>query len=1782
MKVRQTKHRLGAWLLSLVIFSSCLGILGDLSSIFATEAGHTESFRFDGPTYIWTKSGGIEGHSTKIVKVSDGKAVFCVEPFRGVNTAGEYVAYDADSVELSGYFPAMDEQYWENKVLTPEERHHTALWVYHGWDQSETKDYDDYMAVQLHLWEYIWGFEATSITNNETIRALQEEIAAKVAGHNSGPVFSGDGYDPGSNTLTLRSGTAVRLRDSNGVLAGATLQVNTTGMTAAISGDELALTAADEAVSGKLVFCKYPNISEEATSIIYSDGGEGQKVGEFKIADPGKFELNVSVIANGAIRFRKTAGTERPLDGGVFELQDASGNAVPLSAVTEGHYEAAEDAGETRFTTVNGEVLISGLKAGRYTIREITAPAGFGAVTSEVAAEVRPGETSEAVLDNQALTGSVRIQKYDVERGTETIREGSLEGARYAIAVVDLINPAASALRPGDVAEILTTDELGKAVSGPLPLGTYDLIEQSPSEGYLLNETAVRFMLQAGENGVKVSQLSANGEPLIAEINANISAFNRLLEENHADRPLLRPIAEAKVTADADLFTAERSLMGRIEINKNLQTPAGNGEVLSEPEEGIVFTVTNMFGEKVDELKTNKKGWATSVWLPYGRYRVEQKTMQSNAYPAEGFDVVIDKDWNRYLYQLTNEAVTAKLRIVKKDALSGRPIPQSGVTFELYTEDGNKVVQHIYAPEYTELSQFVTGADGTVMLPEPLPAGTYTLKEVQSPRGYVLPGEGDEIKFTVDREMAESLQDLTLTLEVTNEPVFGQIIIRKTGSVPLRWEHEKRTFVLYEASEDGRAYTEKETSIEVFKPWKEVSLLAGAVFEIRAAEDIVNADGTAAYAAGELVERLTTSGDRETVSKVLPLGVYEVKEIEAPEGYALDPEPRTVTLTQKEPRLALVQESVSVENSLREASADLRKEFEESPYFGTYEFEKVRDSVVFGIFNKEPIDLNGDILPADSCLGISKLDQDNKARFTGLLPNEKYYIRELATARQYEINTESFEVDFQEGETTNFELAEPVRNKLKKHAFVLTKVDSEDPEARLSGASFKLVAVTAAGEVEIGTFTTGEDGSFRVDNLDAGSYYLTEVKAPDGYYLSSEKIPVSLDGLNTLVSGSASNKPNRVRVNKVEKGSAKALPGARMQILTEARELVYEWISDGQPKLLEGLLVGGRTYILREAEAPAGFVRAEDITFTMPVSEPDAEVTYTVENDRSRVEIRKTDIGGREIAGAALEVLDAAGQTADRWVSEEGKAHVILGLKLGETYTLRETAAPAGYVKAEEQAFTVNRDGSVTKVTLVNEKTAARILKVDEEGRKIAGAKLEVLDTDETLIDSWTSEAGEGHVIRGLLFGKTYILREKTAPEGYVPADDVTFTLREDAEVTEVLMVNTLSETAIFKKDIAGSEIPGAKLQVIDREGRVTDSWISEAGRPHIIRGLKLGETYILREELAPEGFVLAQEVPFTVNEDGTVTRVELVNEMSSVEVRKTDISGQEIAGAMLEVLDKDGRIVDSWTSRADAPHVIRGLRFGQTYTLRETQAPEGYVLSREVVFTLNSDGTVTHVNMVNELSTVEIRKTDIAGREIPGAELQVLDAEGLVADSWTSEAGKAHVIRGLKLGHTYTLRETLAPKGYARKGEVQFKVNEDGSVTKVRLINELTVTEIRKTDIAGKEIPGAKLEVLTQEGSVIDAWVSEEDEAHRIEGLEGGKTYILRETEAPDGYLKADDIVFSVSEEGAITKVAMVNRLEPKLPRTGEVTYVIPMLFGVGALTMALLAWRKRLANTQ
>lgn len=471
--------------------------------------------------------------------------------------------------------------------------------------------------------------------------------------------------------------------------------------------------------------------------------------------------------------------------------------------------------------------------------------------------------------------------------------------------------------------------------------------------------------------------------------------------------------------------------------------------------------------------------------------------------------------------------------------------------------------------------------------------------------------------------------------------------------------------------------------------------------------------------------------------------------------------------------------------------------------------------------------------------------------------------------------------------------------------------------------------------------------------------------------------------------------------------------------------------------------------LLQEIQTLAGLVLDDEVYEIEFKQENNTTKVYTktleIENETTIVEISKTDITGeKEIIGATLRVLDKDNNVIDKWVSTE-KSHTIEGLIVGQEYILEEEISAKGYVKATSIKFIVNNTTEIQKVTMIDK--IVEMSKIDISGKEIEDAGLKVYDKDGNIVDEWISTK-EPHKIENLIEGETYTLHEEYAPENYTIASDIVFTVSFDKETQKIEMIDKIVEMS--KKNIAGDELEGATIVVTNiRTKNIVDKWVS-GKEPHIIQGLIEGETYIMHEEIAIEGYVKATDIEFTVTLDKETQHIEMIDKI--VLISKTDlVTGEELLGAELIVTDKDGNEIDRWIS-TDVPHQVIGLEEGKEYLLTEITSPYGYEIAETITFKVTEDKETQKIEMKDMpiLKTLKIFKVDEDTGEIIKDKFTfgIYEDEACTKLIQMVDSDKKQgtvIFEGVRYGTVY-LKELSAPKGYQLSDKiVKIEINDNG-----------------------------------------------------------------------------------------------------------------------------------------
>ena len=1204
------------------------------------------------------------------------------------------------------------------------------------------------VATQLLIWETVVGERdadfnkvgtggksaiVEQISTNHPlysrIMGYYNSIAASVQRHSKVPSFLAKSAGKAQNIELEWNGEAytATLADTNGVLSDYVFSANASGIRFSVSGNTLTITA-DDAPSDTVTITVEKKNSQRRGVITWTDGVYGPN-GKLQdtvtyaqtVNDPVKGYLNIKV-SYGSAKIVKTS-EDGKVEGISFTI---TGNGV----------------NKTVTTGAGGIIQIDNLALGVYTVTEQNydkyEPQEVRRVT------VVSGQVTTVNFNNTLKRGTLIV--------TKTSEDGLNEGVKFHLYGTSLSGLA--------VDEYAVTDSAGKAVFSDVLIGTgYTLEEVDTAIRYVVPEkqtAAVEWNTVTNKSftnilkkwNVTVTKSDAEtglpqGDATLAGAVYGIYKGDQLVDTYTTDANgqfttkyyvcgddwTIREITPSEgylldntvypIGAAAKNYTVEYNttasdvteqiIKGRIAIIKHTD----DGETqLETPEVGAEFAIflkaagsyDNAKASERDYLTCDENGYAATKDLPYGIYTVHQAKGWDGRELLADFDVYIAKDGQTYRYLANNRNFESYIKIVKVDAETGKVIPLAGAGFRLYRPDRSLITQTFTYPEVTTIDTFYTNSDGYLITPEKLEYGTgYSLVEVSAPYGYTLNSEPIYFDVTADNATEEN----TVTVvEVTKPNTAQKGVIR--------------------ISKSGEAFSSVTEADGIYQPVFAVKGLEGAVYEITAAEDIITPDGALRYAAGAVVDTVTTDETGLAESKPLYLGKYEVKEITAPTGYVLNTEIHTAELVYAGQEVEITETAADFCNERQKAAVSLDKVLEQDERFGIGKNGEL-SAVTFGLFAAEELTAaDGSIIPADGLLEIVSMDENGHAVCKTDLPFGSYYLKELSTDGHYILSDEKYPIVFEYAgqDTALVDIkandGTPIENKLFYGEIHGLKKDEDG-----SGLAGALIGLFRADYTEfttenaILTSISAEDGSFSFARVPYGNWIVREIEAPTGFVLSEKTYPVTVDADGAVIKVEIENTRIRgtVRLTKTDRDYPdNKLTGAeftvyrdsngnkeldaddeRLGTLTETGIGVYE---------MADLLYGG--YFVKETKAPEGFY-LDDNAYYFEITEDGK--TVTVENEAGKgfvnapqvgsLKIIKTSSDGK-VEGFSFRVTGPNGYVGVFTTDKNGEI-IIENLRIGE-YVVSEVSdgASSAYVLPADKTASVF-EGAVTKVEMHNE-----------------------------------------------------------------------------------------------------------------------------------------------------------------------------------------------------------------------------------------------------------------------------------------------------------------------------------------------------------------------------------------------------------------------------------------------------------------------------------------------
>ena len=1213
--------------------------------------------------------------------------------------------------------------------------------------------------------------------------------------------------------------------------------------------------------------------STQDLALVFGEGVGNEKYVDFKVT--WTKECYISIV-------KKDSETSNTLAGAVYGIYSDAACTQLIKQMP-----ATDANGAAKVTIEKTQEVVY--------LKEISVPTGYTIDAKAYNVTLNIGKTSNMNVTDKRVTATISLHKQDAETGNTPQGDATLEGAVYGLfAREDIVHPDGKTgvlYKKGTQITSLTTDKNGQASVSNLYLGKYYFKELTPPVGYLLDQEEHEVDCSyEGANVPVVERKAISKEDVIKQPFQIIKAANN----GKTDADLLKGIG----------FSAWLASDLKVKADGSYDFSSANPVVIT--------------ADGKTEMFTDEKGYACSIPLPYGTYVVKETTSKHNYEPVDDFIVTINEnhpDTPQVWRVLLDKEFEAKLKIIKKDDETKKSVLLANTEFKVYDLDHQKYVEQVTTYPSTKVHKsYFTDENGYLILPNNLKIGNYRIEEVTAPEGYTQ--SSAYVTVSVDTNTAYMIdptsKDAIIEVEYENHPVKGDLTIFKQGELLAGYDHDFQY---------------------------ELCGLKGVTFEVYAAEDIFTADHqvdengnrTLYYAKDALVAKVTTDEDGYAYVKDLPLGEYYVKESKAPEGFVHNENSEKAVFVYADQNTPVVFDQVSFTNERQKVSISVEKQDADNG--------NVVPGAVFGIYNAEDI-INKDgqvIIKADTLLQEMTSDEDGQAKCTLDLPLGQYYVKELHAPAGFVSSDEilSFDASYQGQDIQTVELKAVKKN--EPTVVEITKSDITTGE-ELDGAYLQVL--DQDGNI-IDSWESSKDEPHVIKRLTVGeTYILREEFAPYGYLVANDitftiedtaeiqkvemkdEVPVA-----ELILNKKGEFLNEVSLVDQIKGVVEhifhyitgSLTDVTFEVYAEedikaadgvsedyykADELVATITTDetGIAKL-SNLPLG--KYYVKEVGTAHGYVLDSEIRHVnlSYVDQNTPVVTYNDDwqNHRQRVIInlvKKEKDQDRVLEGGVFGLYakeDIKSSTTGKVLIEadeiielkstdaEGKITFMTDLPIDAEYYVKELYAPAGFVNAEEvQEFTVsyageNEDSVVVDLTFEDEATTVEITKTDlTGGKEIPGCKLKLVDEDGNTVEEWTSTE-EAHVIKELVVGKKYTLVETQPADGYVTTESIEFTVENTAEIQKHQMKDDVTKAEISKQDIAGKELPGAKLTILDKDGKVVESWTSTK-KAHHIEMLPIGK-YTLREETAPDGYLVANDVEFEVKDTGEVQHVTMVDE---------------------------------------------------------------------------------------------------------------------------------------------------------------------------------------------------------------------------------------------------------------------------------------------------------------
>ena len=1359
-------------------------------------------------------------------------------------------------------------------------------------------------------------------------------------------------------------------------------------------------------------------------------------------------------------------------------------------------------------------------------LREISGPSGYVLDTKAYGVKLVVGQTASKNLTDKEQKGALTIYKEgEVLTGATVTEDGvtfayekrKLKGAVYSVYAGADIKAADGTLiykKGALVKDNLVTGDDGSVTLKDLYLGTYTVTETKAPDNYVCKgESKTVELVYAGQT-VEVQTVSATF------LNERQKAAVRVEKQ---DEETKNPLSGGIY----GLYAAE-------DIKVDGKTVVPKGTLIEKATTGADGKASYKA-----ELPINYSYSIREIQAPELYLRNSEDTYTFT------FKFTNDKEEKvNFSHTFTNKRVNATIDLVKEDSETENSA-QGDAVFEgaIYGLYAREDINHpdgrsgVLYKKDEQVATLTTDKEGKASVSN-LYLGKYYLKEITPPVGYLLDEEEHDVNCDYEGDQVETVKRNT----VSKEDVI------------------KQPFQLIKAADNDKT---------------DADLLKGAGFSAYLISSLtVKDDGSYDFTNATPIV-LTEDGKTEmftdergyACSIPIPYGRYIVRETTTPHNFMpVDDFIVTVTENSTTPQVWRVLLDDEFKAKLKIVKQDdetklpvllANTEFKVYDLDAKKYVEQVTTYPNTVVHKSYFTDENGYlILPESLKCGNYRIEEVSAP--DGYTQNTQYVEIKVDKNTAYQMDSVSGDAII----TVTYE-NHPVKGKLVIHKSGETlksfKKDFVYEETSLEGAEFEIYAaediftpdhqvdeqgnrhVIYAKDTLVKTVTTNKNGEAVIKDLPLGKYRVKETKAPAGFVLNPDSQEVSFiykdqntPEIEEKLEFSNERQKVELSVEKQDAETGKALKGATFglynkeaissgdKVVVKADTLLQQITSNEKGKAAFTLDLPLGRYYVKELQAPAGYVSSDEILeFDATYQGQDVKtikLKSVKKNQPTTVEVTKADITtGTELDGASMSVLDKDGNVIDSWTSVKDSPHVIKRLQVRKTYILREELAPYGYLRATDVEFTISDTAEVQKVKMEDEVPVARLL-VNKKGEFLDSVSL--LDNAKGMIEHlFNYVTGNLTDVTFNVYAAEAIRAADGVSADYYAADELVGSITTDGNGIAQMDNLPLGRYYIVEKETAHG-------YVLDNEPRYVDLTYRDQDTPLVTYS---ADWQNARQRVQVE--VLKKEKDSDKVLSGAIFGLyaadDIVSSKGKVLLAKDTL-------IELKTTDEDGKI-----------QFVADLPVDSRYYIKELAAPDGYVTDQEPQeFTFEYQGSGTSVaeyafTFEDEQTTVELSKADLTDKkELPGASLKVTDEDGNTVDEWVSKE-EAHIIKGLIVGKKYKMTETKPADGYVTAESIEFTVENTKEVQKHQMLDDVTKVEISKKDITdSSEVPGSKLIILDKDGKKVESWTSK-DKPHMVEKLPVGE-YTLREEQAPDGYLIAEDVKFTVKDTGKVQKVKM------------------------------------------